>query len=400
MTREFSKARLERMHATLGAHVERGVPGLVSLISRRGETHVDVIGQQAIGGAAMQRDTIFRISSMTKPIIAAATLVLIEECKLRLDAAVDDFLPELSDRQVLRALDASLDDTVPAERPISVRDLLTFRLGFGQLVAPPDKYPILQTAHALQIGMGPPDPNHMPAPDEWLRRFGTLPLMYQPGARWLYNTGADLLGVLIARASGQALEQFLRERIFEPLGMKDTSFSVPASKLGRLATSYWNDPRTGQLAVYDAADGGSAWGKPPAFPSGAGGLCSTLDDFAAFGQMLLDYGKYGRTRLLSRASVELMTTDQLTSDQKALSALLPGTFDSIGWGFGMAVVTRRDDVLNVGTFGWDGGMGSSWRVDPRAGFHAILLTQRMWTSPRQPEVCRDFWTSGYAALED
>jgi CubicO group peptidase (beta-lactamase class C family) len=399
MTREFSKERLERMHATLTAHVEGGVPGLVSLVSRRGEAHVTVIGQRAIGGAALQRDSIFRISSMTKPVVAAAALILIEECQLRLDAAVDAFLPELSDRRVLRALDASLDDTVPAERPISVRDLLTFRLGFGQLMAPPDKYPILQAAHALQIGMGPPNPAELPAPDEWLRRFGTLPLMYQPGARWLYNTGADLLGVLISRASGRPLEQFLRERIFEPLGMKDTSFSVPASKLDRLATAYWNDPRTGQLAVYDAADGSSAWSKPPAFPSGAGGLCSTVDDFAAFGQMLLDYGKYGRTRLLSRASVELMTTDQLTPEQKAISGLLPGTFDSIGWGFGMAVVTRRDDVFNVGTFGWDGGMGSSWRVDPRAGFNGIPLTQRMWSSPRQPEVCRDFWTSGYAALE-
>ena len=400
MTREFSKERLERMHATLAAHVEQGVPGLVSLVSHRGEVHVDVIGRQTLEGAAMQRDTIFRISSMTKPIVAAATLVLIEECKLRLDDAVDAFLPELSERRVLTRLDSPIDDTVPAERPISVRDLLTFRLGFGQIMAPPDKYPILHAAHALQIGMGPPDPAHMPAPDEWLRRFGTLPLMYQPGTRWVYNTGADLLGVLIARASGRPLEQFLRERIFEPLGMKDTSFSVPASKLGRFATSYWNEPRTGQLALYDAADGGSAWSKPPAFPSGAGGLCSTIDDFAAFAQLMLDYGKHGRGRLLSRASVELMTTDQLTPDQKAVSGLLPGTFDNIGWGFGMAVVTHRADVFNVGTFGWDGGMGTTWATDPRAGFTGILLTQRMWGSPRQPEVCRDFWTSAYAALED
>jgi CubicO group peptidase (beta-lactamase class C family) len=362
--------------------------------------HVDVIGRQTLEGAAMQRDTIFRISSMTKPIVAAATLVLIEECKLRLDDAVDAFLPELSERRVLTRLDSPIDDTVPAERPISVRDLLTFRLGFGQIMAPPDKYPILHAAHALQIGMGPPDPAHLPAPDEWLRRLGTLPLMYQPGTRWVYNTGADLLGVLIARASGRPLEQFLRERIFEPLGMKDTSFSVPASKLDRFATSYWNEPRTGQLALYDAADGGSAWSKPPAFPSGAGGLCSTIDDFAAFAQLMLDYGKQGRGRLLSRASVELMTTDQLTPDQKAVSGLLPGTFDNIGWGFGMAVVTRRAEVFNVGTFGWDGGMGTTWATDPRVGFTGILLTQRMWGSPRQPEVCRDFWTSAYAALED
>jgi CubicO group peptidase (beta-lactamase class C family) len=209
-----------------------------------------------------------------------------------------------------------------------------------------------------------------------------------------------VLGVLIARAAGRPLEQFLRERIFEPLGMKDTSFSVPAAKLDRLTTSYWNDPNSGELALFDAADGGSAWSKPPAFPAGGGGLCSTIDDFAAFGQMMLDYGKHGRGRILSRASVELMTTDQLTPEQKSLSGLFPDSFDSVGWGFGLAVVTRRDGLFNVGTFSWDGGMGTSWAVDPRAGLTGILMTQRMWASPRPPEVCRDFWTSVYAALED
>ncbi|HEX4353473.1 MAG TPA: serine hydrolase domain-containing protein [Polyangiales bacterium] len=400
MTREFSKERLERMHAMLAGHVARKVPGLVSLVSRRGEVHVDVIGRSAIDGPPMQRDTMFRISSMTKPVIAAAAMILIEECKLRLDDAVDQFLPELSGRRVLKRLDASLEETVPANRAISVRDLLTFRMGFGQIMAHPDKYPITKAANALHIGLGPPDPANIPAPDEWMRRLGTLPLMYQPGERWMYNTSADLLGVLIARVSGRSLELFLRERLFEPLGMKDTSFSVPAAKLDRLATSYWNDPKSGELAVFDAADGSSAWSKPPAFPSGGGGLCSTIDDFAAFGQMMLDYGKHGRERVLSRAAVELMTTDHLTPEQKACSALVPGSFDAVGWGFGMAVVTRRDDVFNVGTFSWDGGMGTSWAADPRARFTGILLTQRMWASPVPPEVCRDFWTSSYAALED
>src|SRR5438445_5003328 len=203
-TSGLSKARLSRMHEVMAGYVERGeVPGLVTLVSRRGEVHVDVIGTQAIGDSPpMRRDTIFRISSMTKPITAAATMILVEECKLRMDEPVDRWLPELAERKVLKRLDGPLDDTVPANRPITVRDLLTFRMGFGQMMAPPDAYPILKAANDLQIGMGPPQPQAMPAPDEWIRRLGALPLMHQPGERWLYNTGSDVLGVLIARASG------------------------------------------------------------------------------------------------------------------------------------------------------------------------------------------------------
>ena len=344
----LSRARLGRMHDVMASYVERGeVPGLVTLVSRRGEVHVDAIGTQGFADPTpIRRDTIFRISSMTKPITAVATMVLVEECKLRLDEPVDVLLPELSERQVLKRLDGPLDDTVPAKRPITVRDLLTFRMGFGQMIAPPDAYPILKAAREQQIGMGPPNPSAMPAPDEWMRRLGQLPLMHQPGEKWMYNTGSDVLGVLIARASGQPLEAFLRERIFEPLGMKDTGFSVPAASLDRLATSYWTDPGSGQLVVYDEAKGGQ-WSRPPAFPSGAGGLVSTIDDYLAFGQMMLNQGKYGNERILSRLSVELMTTDQLTPEQKALSGLVPGFFDSHGWGFGVSVVTRRDDVAAV-----------------------------------------------------
>jgi CubicO group peptidase (beta-lactamase class C family) len=165
-------------------------------------------------------------------------MILVEECKLRLDEPVDALLPELAERQVLKRLDGPLDDTVPAKRPITVRDLLTFRMGFGQIMAPLDAYPILKAANELQIGMGPPNPSTMPAPDEWMRRLGSLPLMHQPGERWMYNTGSDVLGVLIARASGRELPTFLRERLFEPLEMRDTGFSVPEASLDRLATSY------------------------------------------------------------------------------------------------------------------------------------------------------------------
>lgn len=398
----LSNVRLARMHKVMAGYIERGeVPGLVALVSRRGEVHVDAIGTRAIGDSTpMQRDTMFRISSMTKPITAAATMILVEECKLRLDEPVDRWLPELANRQVLKRLDGPLDDTVPANRPITVRDLLTFRMGFGQVMAPPDAYPILQAANEQQIGMGPPMPSTMPAPDEWMRRLGQLPLMHQPGEKWMYNTGADVLGVLIARVSGQPLEMFLRERLFEPLGMKDTGFSVPATSLDRLATSYWADPASGKLVVYDEAEGGQ-WSRPPAFPSAAAGLVSTIDDYLAFGQMMLSQGKCKNSRILSRLSVETMTTDQLTPEQKAVSGLIPGYFDSHGWGFGMSVVTRRDDIAAVpGRYGWDGGLGTSWYSDPREDMVTILMTQCAWTSPSPPNVCLDFWTSAYQAIDD
>jgi CubicO group peptidase (beta-lactamase class C family) len=363
----LSTKRLARMHDVMAGSVERDeMPGLVTLVSRRGEVHVDVIGTQSFADPTpMRHDTIFRISSMTKPITAVATMILVEECKLQLDEPVDRWLPELAERRVLKRLDGLLDDTMPAKRPITVRDLLTFRMGFGQMLAPPDAYPILRAANEQQIGMGPPNPSAMPSPDEWMRRLGSLPLMHQPGEKWMYNTGSDVLGVLIARVSGQPFETFLRERLFEPLGMKDTGFSVPAASLDRLATSYWTDPQSGKLTVYDEARDGQ-WSHPPAFPSGAAGLVSTIDDYLAFGQMMLSQGKLGNDRILSRLSVELMTTDQLTPEQKAVSGLVPGFFDSYGWGFGVSVITRRDDIAAVpGRYGWDGGLGTSWYSDPR-----------------------------------
>ncbi len=398
----LSKARLQRMRHVMAGYVERGeIPGIVTLLSRRGQVVVDAIGVKEIGGdEPIRRDTIFRIASLTKPITAAATMILVEECKLRLDDPVDRWLPELADRQVLKRLDGPLDETVPANRPITVRDLLTFRMGFGVLMAPPGTYPVQKAMSEQLLGQGPPSPSTPPWPDEWIRRLGTLPLMHQPGDKWMYHTGSDVLGVLIARAAGQPLETFFRERIFEPLGMKDTSFSVPAAKLHRLATSYSVNPATGALELYDPAEGGQ-WSRPPAFPSGGGGLVSTIDDYLAFGQMMLDKGKLGNDRILSRPSIETMTTDQLTPEQKAVSGLVPGYFDTHGWGFGVSVVTRREDMAEpVGRFGWDGGLGTSWYSDPAEGMVGILMTQRAWTSPRPPDVCRDFWTSAYQAIDD
>ena len=410
---EFSKSRLAHLHEVMAGYVEPDgqfgkLPGLVTLVSRRGETHIDTLGVKALGNpgntAPMRRDTLFRISSMTKPITAVAAMILVEECKLRLDEPVDRLLPELADRRVLKHLDGPLDDTVPANRPITLRDLLTFRMGFGQRMESPDDVPVLQAAIDQQIGMGPPAPAATPAPDEWLRRLGALPLMQQPGERWLYHTSADVLGVLIARAAGQPFEDFLQARVFAPLGMKDTGFSVPESKIDRLATSYIPNDQTGMLDVYDPSEGGQ-WSRPPAFPSGGGGLVSTMDDYFAFSQMLMNKGRYdtphsGHERVLSRASVELMTTDQITAEQKRHAGIFLGDGESQGWGFGMTVITRRTSFYSIGTYGWAGGMGTTWSNDPHEALIMILLTQNMWTSPAGPQIADDFATLAYRAIED
>lgn len=393
-TAPFSHTRLRRMHDVLAGQVERdGAPGIVTMVSRRGETHVDVIGTTDLdGGTPMRRDTIFRISSMTKPIVAAAAMILVEECRLRLDDPVDDLLPELADRQVLVAIDSPLAETVPAHRAITLRDLLTFRLGFGAFFGSPDEFPILAAAAARDLALAPPSPATMPDPDEYLRRLGELPLMHQPGEKWLYNTGSDVLGVLIARAAGQPLETFLRDRLFDPLGMVDTGFSVPADKIDRLPTSYLRRP-SGELDVYDVASG--QWSSPPPFASGAGGLVSTLDDYAAFGAMMSG----GGGGVLSRASVEVMTTDQLTRAQKAISGFTPGYFDTLGWGFGLAVVTGRDNLFaSPGRFGWNGGLGTTWWTDPREELTGIMLTQ-VGENPDWSTLYQDFWTSVYQAVE-
>jgi CubicO group peptidase (beta-lactamase class C family) len=399
----LSEERLERLHEVMAGYVDQGnPPGLITLVSRRGQVDVDVAGVTAVDGSEpMQRDSIFRIASVSKLPTAAAAMILVEETKLRLDEPVDELLPELADRQVLRSIDAELDDTVPANRPITLRDLLTFTWGIGLAFSPDPENPYpIQAAMDEQLVGFVPNPSIVPAPDEWLRRLGEFPLMRQPGEEWLYNTGSDVVSVMIARAADQPLDVFMRERLFEPLGMKDTGFSVPADKLDRLPTSYWTDFATGEISLFDDPEN-SFWSTPPAFPSGAGGLVSTIDDLYAFAQMMLNKGQFGDVRVLSRPSVELMMTDQLTPAQKAIPGLVPGYWENHGWGFGGSVVTARRLISDsIGKYGWDGGYGTSWYVDPVEEMITILLTQVAFASPEPPAIVQDFWTSAYQAIDD
>lgn len=395
----FSPVRLRRMTDALQAYVDRGeVAGLVALIARGDAVHVEAPGvQDMTTGATMARDTIFRIASMSKPIAAVAAMILVEEGRLSLDAPVDRLLPELANRKVLRTIGSEIDDTVPANRAITLRDLLTFRCGYGAVMAYPGTYPIQQAIADAGLAPGPNPPSV--SPDAWMAKLSGLPLICQPGGAWLYHTGSDILGVLIARAAGTRLADFLAERIFAPLGMEDTAFSVPEAKLDRLATSYGPDAETGGLRLYDRARGGR-WASPPAFASAGGGLVSTADDYLAYSRMMMGLGKYGANRILARPTVELMTTDQMTPAQKAASPFYPGFWDTNGWGFGMSVVTARHGYLSPGSHGWDGGLGTSARNDPKEGLTCILLTQRMMRSPVPETIYTDIWSLAYQAIDD
>jgi CubicO group peptidase (beta-lactamase class C family) len=398
-TDKLNQARAADLHMTMTGYVERGdIPGIVTLIGRGDEIHVDAIGMKTIGGKEpMRRDTIFRIASITKPIAGAATMILVDDGKLRLDDAVEPWLPELANRRVLGRIDAPLDETVPAKRSITVRDLLTSTFGFGSVMAAPGTYFIQQLIRDGHLGGdGPPHPSITPGTNEWMRRLGALPLMYQPGERWLYNTSCDVLGVLITRTSGKTFEAFLRERLFDPLGMNDTAFSVPASKLDRLPDMYQFNHDSKMFDVFDSAQN-SEYSRPPAFESGAGGLVSTVDDYYAFCRMMLNKGTWGRERLLSQASVESMTIDQLTPAQKQGAEIFFGNHSS--WGFGMAVNIHREKLWQVpGRFGWDGGFGTSAYSDPESDFIGILMTQRLMDSPEPPAVFDDFWTHAYRSM--
>ena len=340
--RGLSAAGLERLHDRMARHVETGqMPGLITLVARHDAwpattcTSTSSAPRHSVTTHRCQRDAIFRIASLTKPITAAAAMLLVDDGVLELNGAVDEYLPELADRRVLRSLEAPLDDTVPANRAITLDDLLTYRMGFGAIMAPPDTYPIQTAERELQLGtLGPPWPPTPHTPDEWIRHFASLPLMHQPGEQWMYNTGSQVLGILLERAAGQPLEAFLRQRLFEPLGMRDTGFSVSPDQRSRFTTAYAPDPATGTLGVLDGVDD-SYWNQPPALPNAAGWLVSTIDDFWAFVAMLLADGVHDGERILSERSVELMTTDHLTPEQRASAGVFLGEHD--GWGLGMLV---------------------------------------------------------------
>ncbi|MEU6762758.1 serine hydrolase domain-containing protein [Streptomyces sp. NPDC046853] len=387
------------LRKTLETHVSNSsVAGAVGLVARgdRSEEVAAVGSVDVEGTAPMARDSIFRIASLTKPIVASGVMMLVDEGRIALDDPVGRWLPELASPNVVRTPSSPVDDVVPALRPITVSHLLTSRTGYG---FPSDfSLPALAPLFS-ELKQGPPQPQAVPDPDVWMAALSRIPLLHQPGDGWLYNLSSDLQGVLIARVTGVPLPQFLAERIFEPLGMTDTAFSVPPGKLDRF-TSYYaagaeagpeRDPRSG-LELLDPADG--QWSTAPAFPSGAGGLVSTLDDWLAFGRMLLAAGTAadGR-RLLTPESVRQMTTNHLTTPERESAGLF---LEGMGWGFGGSVDVEVVEPWNVpGRYGWVGGTGTTAHIIPSTGTVTLMFSQLQMGGPSFPELMRDFWR--YAA---
>ncbi|TDC09008.1 class A beta-lactamase-related serine hydrolase [Streptomyces sp. 8K308] len=365
------------LRQVLGARVEDGsLPGAVGLVARG--DHVEVAAAGPMG-----RDSVFRIASLTKPVTAAAVLALVDEGRIGLDEPIGRWLPELAAPSVVRDPAGPVTDVVPAERAITVEDVLSSRAGYGF----PADFSLPAVRLLLEgVQSRPLEPQFRAAPDEWLAELAGIPLLHQPGESWLYNICSDLQGLLVTRVTGRPLPEFLAERFFEPLGMVDTGFAVPAGKLGRFTTLYRPLPEGG-LEVID--EPGGQWSRPPAFPSGAGGLVSTADDLLAFARMLLDGGR----GLLSAESVRLMTTDHLTPAQRAAGRLF---LEGQGWGYGGSVDVADVDPWNVrGRYGWIGGSGTAAHLVPATGGVAILLTQVAMTRPTPPPVMREFWR--YAA---
>lgn len=389
------KPCLADMAAAMRGHVARGaVAGMVTLVALGEDVQAEAFGMADLdSGAQMRRDSLIRIASMTKPMLAAAALTMVEEGLIGLDESVERWLPELADRKVLRSIEGPLDDTVPARRAISLRDLLTLRLGIGVVMQPPGRYPIQQAMDEAGVAPGPVNP--AVSPEEWLRRLASLPLVHQPGEVWMYHTGFDVLTVLLARVAGKPLGEVMQERLFGPLGMVDTGFHVPTAKIGRLASAYVRDLGTGRLALFDPAAGG-VYASPPAFPCE---VVSTADDVLAFARMLLACGRHGGRRILSRPLIEEMTRDQITPEQKAASPFFPGFWDTTGWGLGLGIVTKPDHLSpEPGRYGWEGGLGTSLSIDPRRDLVTIFLSQRLMQSPDDVDIAREFQRLAYRAI--
>ena len=378
---------------------QRAVIGIQTLIHRQGEeAHSDVIGwQDDEAGIPLERDTIFRIASMSKPVTSVSALMLLEEGAFALSDPIDRWFPELANRVVLRDPLGPLDYTQPAKRPITVLDLFTHRSGLASSLANIEG-PIALAMKGLTSGLGLRTPLGV---DAWLKKLGELPLVYQPGARMNYGFSTDILGFLVARASGLSFPDFLQTRIFEPLGMTDTAFWVPPHKLERLSLNYATDWKSGQR-VLDDHPRDSRWAVQPSVPSGAGGLVSTADDYQKFAGMLLNGGELDGVRLLSRKTIELMTTDFLTPEQRTQPFFGVDMWAGQGFGLGVWVVDNLAGMgtpSSIGQYGWGGAFGTNWFNDPEEDMVCLLLMQMLVGAPTT-QIARDFTTLVYAAIDD
>jgi len=370
----LSPERLAAIPPALKAVCDAGdLSGFVTLTWHKGEiAQLNIIGRRDIeNDLPMERDTLFRIASMTKPVTSAAAMMLWEEGKFQLDDPITKWAPEFADMRVLKSAEGPLDETSPAPRAITMEDLFTHRSGLAYGFS--SMGPV---AHEYQRVLGDVLNNDM-SPDAWMRALATLPLLYAPGQRFHYSHSTDVLGYIVGRIAGKPFRQFLVERILEPLGMKDTDFYVPLEKRKRAAVVYRQDQKTGKLNPLPFKQ----YDTPPAFCGGGGGLISTVDDYLQFARMMINEGELDGRRYLKAETIRLMCANRLTPEQRAIPFLgaIP-MWSGMGFGLGVSVITDPDKLGflgmgGVGAFGWPGAFGTWWQADPANEMILIYLVQ-------------------------
>jgi CubicO group peptidase (beta-lactamase class C family) len=380
----LSTAGLERLGGVMRAEVERGrVPGAVALIARRGQlAYFESFGKRDPASAEpMRLDTVFRIYSMTKPIVSAAIMMLWEQGRFLLSDPIGKFLPELAALRVAVPRGAEIDQ-VDAERPITIQDLLRHTSGLT--------YEFRGSGPVHKMYMAARIYSRDQSSADQVATLSRLPLLNQPGTKWEYSRSTDVLGRLIEVLSGASLGEFLQQYLLKPLGMVDTAFYVSTASLGRLAEGFAKDPDTGSsVQLVNVKDA-------PKFESGGGGLVSTTADYARFLQMLLNNGKLDGVRYLSRKTIELMTADHLGTITGAPDLLLPG------YGFGLGFAVRLQPGIShvpgsVGQYFWGGLAGTTFWVDPAEELFAIMMIQ----APGQRDYFRTLFRDlVYAAFDD
>ena len=374
----FSSARLERLDAAMAKAVADGrVAGVTTLLARHGKVvafntygHADLAE-----GRPLEKDAIFRIYSMTKPVTGVAMMILFEEGRWRLDDPVSRYLPELKDLKVLTGVDAQgVPILVPVAREPTMRELMSHTAGYGYGLS--DQHPVdrmFQQARVLGSS----------SLQEVVEKTAAIPLKFQPGTDWSYSVAVDLQGRIVEKLSGQTLGAFMAERIFKPLKMVDTGFQVPETSAGRLAKVYVGEPQTGRLVEALELAGAPAqdFTKPPAIESGGGGLVSTAGDYARFAQMIANGGVLDGVRILAPATVELMATDMIPKDAVVSSNGSVGLRfnDAVGFGLDFMVVKdprRAGSLEGAGTLSWGGAAGTWFWVDPSNDVVFVGMIQR------------------------
>lgn len=355
----FSAEGLKKLDAHMQGLVDQGhLPGVTTMLVRHGKVvNFEVHGNKGFDGPPMTKDTIFRIYSQTKPVTGVAMMILFEEGKWTLDDPVSKFIPEFANLRVFKSVNADGSfDTVPAERPPTMRELMSHSAGFAYGLVPDNP---LDKAYADKV-LG------ARSRDDFVKAIAEIPLVDQPGKRWKYSIAVDIQGLIVEKLTGQSLGDFMKARIFDPLKMKDTGFWLPAEKADRLASLYVWNPKANKLVP---ADGFMVLDitKPPVMASGGGGLVSTNADYARFAQMLLNGGELEGARILKPETVKLMRTNALSDTIMNSSDPPFNTARGRGFGLDFAVVldSAKAGPQGEGTYSWGGAAGTWFWIDPK-----------------------------------